>query len=171
MKKHKELSDQHKIFAAQYIACDFNATKAAEAAGYSKKTARSQGQRLLTNVDIQKEIARRVGKAMKKVDRKAEEILDELTKIGFSNITDFIEWNGKTGTMNFKSSDMIDKDKLPAIASVMETKEGLRIKLHDKVGALQLLGKHHGIFVEKNVTMNFEEWLKLQQEEEAMVNE
>lgn len=36
-----------------------NATKAALEAGYSKKTAKSQGQRLLTNVDIQKALEKR----------------------------------------------------------------------------------------------------------------
>ena len=42
-------------FCLEYAASG-NATQAAIAAGYSSKTARSQGQRLLTNVDIKTRI-------------------------------------------------------------------------------------------------------------------
>lgn len=49
------MNERQKQFA-EYYASDPNATAAAKAAGYSEKTARSIGQRLLTNVDIQKYI-------------------------------------------------------------------------------------------------------------------
>ena len=48
-------TNKQKAFIAEYLK-DFNATQAAIRAGYSKHTARSQGQRLLTNVDISNEI-------------------------------------------------------------------------------------------------------------------
>ena len=48
-----ELTNKQEFFCDEYLV-DFNATRAAKVAGYSEKTARSQGQRLLTNVDIQK---------------------------------------------------------------------------------------------------------------------
>ncbi|MBE6677930.1 MAG: terminase small subunit [Ruminococcaceae bacterium] len=50
------MNEKQKRFA-EYYAQNPNATEAAKAAGYSEHTARSQGQRLLTNVDIQKYIA------------------------------------------------------------------------------------------------------------------
>lgn len=50
------MNDMQKRFAELYAA-NPNATEAAKGAGYSERTARSQGQRLLTNVDIQKYIA------------------------------------------------------------------------------------------------------------------
>lgn len=49
------MTDKQRIFCEEYI-IDLNATKAAERAGYSEKTARSQGQRMLTKVDIQEYI-------------------------------------------------------------------------------------------------------------------
>jgi phage terminase small subunit len=49
------LTTKQRQFALEYM-LDFNATQAAIRAGYSKKTARQQGQRLLTNVDIQAEL-------------------------------------------------------------------------------------------------------------------
>ena len=45
------LNDKQRRFVAEYL-IDLNATQAAIRAGYSKKTAGSQGQRLLTNVEI-----------------------------------------------------------------------------------------------------------------------
>jgi hypothetical protein len=47
----KNLEPRQRKFVEAFCAC-FNATKAAETAGYSKKTARQQGYRLLTNVYI-----------------------------------------------------------------------------------------------------------------------
>jgi hypothetical protein len=47
------LSLKQRFFAQEYLV-DFNATRAAIRAGFSPATARSQGQRMLTNVDIQK---------------------------------------------------------------------------------------------------------------------
>ena len=48
-----KLTEKQKKFVDEYL-IDLNATQAAMRAGYSEKTARSIGQRLLTNVDIQK---------------------------------------------------------------------------------------------------------------------
>lgn len=50
-----KLSEKQKKFVDYYCASG-NATQSAIKAGYSKKTARSQGQRMLTNVDIKKAI-------------------------------------------------------------------------------------------------------------------
>ena len=47
------LNDRQQLFVTEYVK-DMNATKAAERAGYSKRTAYSQGQRLLKNVEIKK---------------------------------------------------------------------------------------------------------------------
>ena len=72
-----KLTAKQARFKDEYL-IDNNATQAAIRAGYSKKTAKSQGQRLLTNVDIaaaikvgQKDIAKRNGLTI-------DDILDEL---------------------------------------------------------------------------------------------
>ena len=49
------LNDRQGLFVSEYIK-DMNATQAAIRAGYSKKTAYSQGQRLLKNVEIKKAV-------------------------------------------------------------------------------------------------------------------
>lgn len=48
-------NDKHEAFANEFVK-DLNATQAATRCGYSEKTAKSQGSRLLTNADIVKRI-------------------------------------------------------------------------------------------------------------------
>jgi len=74
------LTDKQKRFVEEYLV-DLNATQAARRAGYSEKTARSQGQRLLTNVDIQKALAYRQATYAKRVEWTVEEILTDLRVI------------------------------------------------------------------------------------------
>lgn len=50
------MTEKHRRFAELYVSCA-NATEAAKGAGYSEKTAGSQGQRLLKNVEISNYIA------------------------------------------------------------------------------------------------------------------
>ena len=49
------LTPKKERFCEEYLV-DFNGTRAAIRSGYSRKTARSQAQRLLTNVDVQKRL-------------------------------------------------------------------------------------------------------------------
>jgi len=74
------LTAKQQRFVEEYLV-DLNATQAAIRAGYSAKTARSQGQRLLTNVDIQKALARRQETYAKRVEWTVEEILADLKGI------------------------------------------------------------------------------------------
>jgi phage terminase small subunit len=71
-----EPTTRQKLFIEAYLA-NPNATQAAITAGYSAKTAKSQGQRLLTKVDIQKAVAARVQTAI----MTADEVLTELALI------------------------------------------------------------------------------------------
>lgn len=72
-------------FVQEYL-IDFNATQAATRAGYSAKTAKQQGQRLLTFVDVQKAIAEAGGKQAEKLDLSVERVLrglfEEATRHG-----------------------------------------------------------------------------------------
>src|ERR1700683_2259576 len=58
-----------------------NATKAAIAAGCSEKSARQQGERLLTNASIRAEIEQKNAELNKKYDRSAERIKQELARL------------------------------------------------------------------------------------------
>lgn len=73
-----ELTTKQKKFIKAYKSNGGNATKAALSAGYSKKTARSQGQRLLTNVDIKKALGLEEEKLQRKYEYTVEKLVEEL---------------------------------------------------------------------------------------------
>ena len=79
------MTDKQRRFAEEYLT-DLNATQAAIRAGYSERTARSSGQRMLTNVDIQNYISLRRADARARVEVTQEEILLQLKKIGLSDV-------------------------------------------------------------------------------------
>ena len=65
---------------------DLNATQAAIRAGYSEKTARQAGSRLLTNADIQAEVQRLARERQQNVELTAEKVLEVLMRIAFAPI-------------------------------------------------------------------------------------
>ena len=69
------MNDKQRLFVENYLT-NFNATKSAEEAGYSKLTARSIGQRLLTNVDIRETVDKRVKEIIAKTDDKRVKLLN-----------------------------------------------------------------------------------------------
>lgn len=79
------LNDRQRAFVDAYL-IDPNATKAAEAAGYSKKTANEQGARLLANVSVANEIQRRQSERAEQAKLTADEVLREIDTLASSDI-------------------------------------------------------------------------------------
>ncbi len=140
-------------FCKEYL-LDLNATKAALRAGYSRKTAREQGNRLLTNADIQAEIQRLMKGRDERLKLQADEVVIELSKVGFANIADFYDKD-----MNLLPLDEIEGDNRAAIDILKIDKKitatGIAqttttLKLHNKVLALDSLLKHLGGYDHKN---------------------
>lgn len=73
----KRLTPRQAAFIREYL-IDLNATQAAIRAGYSPKTARSQGQRLLTNADIQQALEAAQAKAAAKANITVQDVLNGL---------------------------------------------------------------------------------------------
>ena len=92
---YQKLTAKQKLFVESYLS-NPNATAAAKAAGYSEKTARSQGQRLLTNVDIAKMLGERVENAI----ITADEILTGVKAIA---------QNGKRDADKLKAYELLGK--------------------------------------------------------------
>ena len=84
-----KLTEKQKKFCDEYIKLG-NATQAAINAGYSKRTARSQGQRLVTNVDIKNYIDERMEQLASERIMGAQEILERLTLIAKAEITETV---------------------------------------------------------------------------------
>lgn len=81
----KAMNKQQLAFIDHYVKCR-NAAEAARLAGYSEKTARSQGQRLLTHADIRAQIEQKIGRLAKKNDVSIERVLRELAKGAFQEL-------------------------------------------------------------------------------------
>lgn len=82
-------------------------------------------------------------------------ILRELAIIAFSSIDRFVELPSRTPdevtgekreTICVKYIEDIPKELIPAIAEIHETKEGIRVKLHSKLDALDKLARHVKLF-------------------------
>lgn len=76
----QKLSPKQEMFCREYLV-DLNATQAAIRAGYSPKTAKSQGQRLLTNVDVQQAIQHGKQERADKVAVTAQDVLKGVIEV------------------------------------------------------------------------------------------
>ena len=138
---------------------DFNGKQAAIRAGYSAKTAEATAARLLRNVKVQAEISRRQKDLQRRTEVSQERVVKELARIAFADVTDYayvmqaiIERDGvkvpvESAVMK-ETCDLTD-DQRAAIASIKQGANGVEIKLHDKIKALELLGRHIGMFNDK----------------------
>lgn len=81
------LTGKQNRFVEEYL-IDHNATAAAKRAGYSKKTAGSQGQRLLTNVEIKKKIQQANQKRSERTEITQDRVLEEIGKYAFAEASD-----------------------------------------------------------------------------------
>ena len=79
------LNDRKRRFVKEYL-IDLNATQAAIRAGYSEKTAYSQGQRLLKDVEINGLIQKEQQKRAETLDITKDRIVEELAKIEISRL-------------------------------------------------------------------------------------
>lgn len=140
-----KLTEKQKRFVAEYMV-DLNATAAARRAGYKDPNI---GRQLITKNNVSAEIAKRREQLQSKLEITQETVLQELAAIAFANGTDFVTVTG-AGLLCVKPTNEVAREKLPAIAGIKYNQMGIEIKLHDKVRALELLGKHLGIFATGN---------------------
>lgn len=158
MGNEKKLTDKQAAFVDEYLK-DLNATQAAIRAGYSEATANREGSRLLSNVDIQSLIAERQNKRSERTQITQDMVLRELALVAFADMANYVTIE-EGGAMK-----MLTFDEMPEGASrvvsgikektvITETEGGKKInkisnveyKHHDKMKALDLLGKHLGMF-------------------------
>jgi len=143
--KKNKLTPKQQRFVMEYCR-DLNATQAAIRAGYSPKTARSQGQRLLTNVDIGTVLGEERKKIEKRCEVSTDKTVKEIARLAFSNIGDFLTWG--EGGVFLKDFNGLTPEKTACIAKVSNhiTKDSrtVRFKMHPKLPALHLLMKHLG---------------------------
>lgn len=159
------LTDKQRRFVDEYLV-DLNATQAAIRAGYSVKTAGQIGEQNLRKLEIAAAVQEAQAIRAKRTEITQDMVLRELAKIGFSDIRKIVRWGktelrvtdsdtdeeGVTETYHglaLVGADDIDDDTAAAISEISEGREGLKVKLHDKRGALVDIGRHLGMFPSK----------------------
>jgi phage terminase small subunit len=142
------LSVRQSLFVERYLVLS-NARQAALEAGYSPKTATEQGHRLLKHPEVRKRIAAHQRKIKMKTEVTTERIVTELAKIAFSDLSQLIEMEGDD--LKIRDLSKVDADLRAAVSevSVTSTRDGKnrKLKLHDKIKALHLLGQFTGMFI------------------------
>ena len=81
------LTPREQIFVGEYL-IDFNATRAAKAAGYSEKSAESIGSRMLRKVNVQTELTRKIKERTDKLDMEGEDVLRAWVEIVNLDVND-----------------------------------------------------------------------------------
>lgn len=150
------LTEKQKIFADEYL-IDLNATKAYKVAYPSCKkdeSARANGSRLLTNANVADYISERMKEREKRTEITQDRVLMELAKLGFYDVRKLFGDNGQP----LHVSDL--DDETAACITGIKVKEiyddegefigyEKEYKLADKKGALELMGRHLGMFKDK----------------------
>ena len=167
-----ELNPKNALFVEHYLQC-WNATEAAKRAGYSEKTAYSQGSRLLKNAEIKGVIQTRISE----VAMGADEVLVRLAAHGRGSMEQFLTIervkyptrvlapdpdSEKPNAVKLVDGEeervitVLDFEKAKAgyalhlVKSFKDSpKDGLEIELYDAQAALVHLGRHHALFTDK----------------------
>jgi len=147
-----KLTDKQAMFVKEYIV-DLNATQAAIRAGYSEKTARQIASEHLSKPNIQDSIQAEMDARSERTEITQDMVLKELALIGFMDIRKAFDKDGQ----------LLPIHKLPeevarAIGGIDHQTIGTgsdaigmtsKIKIIDKKGSLELLGKHLKMFTDK----------------------
>ena len=156
--KTPKLTLKQRRFCEEYLV-DLNATQAAIRAGYSPKSAYAIGRENLRKPYIATEISERFEARSERTGVTADHVIEELSKLAFSNMLDYISVQDN-GTA-FVDLSALDRDQAAAIQEVIteEYSEGrdedavpvrkIKFKLADKKGALDLLGRHFGLYIDR----------------------
>ena len=141
-----KLTDKQKKFIDEYLV-DLNATQAAMRAGYKEKAAYRTGAENLRKPQIQEEIQKRMQERQQRTEVTQDMVVKELAAIAFARATDYAEV--KSGTVRIKDTDALSDQQIGAISGIKEGANGIEIKLNDKEKALELLGRHLGMWNDK----------------------
>lgn len=173
--KNDKLTEKQKLFCIYYIE-NFNATKAYQRAyECSYATAMSEGSKSLRNPKIKIEIDRLTNECLEEQEINSKLLSKRLWKkyidIAFADITDYLEFNSKEvqgeygtstkNTIRLKNSDEVDGS---LISEISEGRDGIKIKLQDKMKALQWLSDRMDLLPTSVKTKLDIEMLKLEVE-------
>lgn len=145
------MNEKHERFCQEYM-LDLNATQAAIRTGYSEERAAVTGSELIARDDVQKRISALKKERSQRVSLEADQVIKELAAIAFSNISTFVSIKIIDGapTLEFSDFSKLSQSDLSAIAQVSQGRYGIRLRMHGKVSALDMLMRHLGLYESDN---------------------
>lgn len=149
MAKKAKLTEKQQRFVDEYL-IDLNATQAAIRAGYSVKTANEQGSQNLAKLSIQQAIAEQMAERSKRTGINQDRVVLELAKIALVKMTDIVDSQGRIKS-DASPDDLACIESVKYKESESDTGSSVEreVKIASKLKALELLGKHLGIFKDK----------------------
>lgn len=157
--EQEELKIRRARFVEEYLV-DFNGTKAAIRAGYAPSGAGTEAYRLLKNAQIKKAIEKRKAEILAEISVDQFRISRELSRIAFHDVRQLYNESGE-----LKQPRKMDCDSAAAVVSIETVRRSLpgeedengnpvfetvlKVRTHDKIRALELLGKHTGMFADQ----------------------
>lgn len=165
-----KMTARQQRFCDEYL-IDLNATQAAIRAGYSEKRASEQAYQLLQKTTVQDYIRKKKMERIERTEITQDMVLRELALIAFSNAADYAaviekdamaEVDGqmiqlfdsegnpvKYRTVEPVLTEDLTESQKRALSVIKKGRDGFEVKPYDKVRALELIGKHIGMFEEK----------------------
>lgn len=171
----EELTEKERLFCLYYVKY-FNGTQAALKAGYSKDGAHVQASRLLRRERVSSYIKELKGELVENVFVEAMDVLKEYIKIAFADITNYINFgqreitfeddNGNEVTRLVNFVDLYEADMVDGsiITEVKQGRDGISVKLADKMKALDKLAQYFDLVPDNFKRQIEEERHRMQQE-------
>ena len=153
----KTLTNKQKVFVNEYLK-DLNATRAYKTAYKnikSEETAATNGSKLLRNTNVAEEIQKRMDERAKRTEITQDKVLKEIARLAFTDITSIVSVKkfktniGEYSKVVIKDFSELTEDQRACISGVKETKLGIEVSFCSKERALELLGRHLGMFNDK----------------------
>ncbi len=162
-----KMTAKQKLFCDEYL-IDLNATQAAIRAGYSDKRASEQAYQLLQKTTVQSYIQQRMAERSERTEITQDFVIKELMAIASVNATDYARvvekrmnaevdglvvplFDADGNPVMYRTVEPILTEELTetqkkALAVIKKGRDGFEIKPYDKLKALEMLGRHLGMW-------------------------
>lgn len=137
------------LFVKEYLK-DLNGTQAYIRAGYKVKNenvAAVYASKLLRKPKVQEKIQKAMAEREKRTEITQDRVLKEIANLAFTDRTGIV--NLKNNSLIIKNFDELSEEQKACISGVKETKYGIEVTFYNKEKALEMLGRHLGMFTEK----------------------
>jgi phage terminase small subunit len=152
------LTPRQQAFVNAYLV-SLNGAAAAVAAGYSAKAANVTAAKLVAKASVRAAIDAAMAKRAERTEVRAADVIRELSRVAFSDLTDVASWTADGG-VRVKDSATLTEAQRRAVLSVRSkvrtipqgddlppiTEADVEVKLHPKIQAADLLAKHLGLY-------------------------